>query len=137
MNGETATQERSRVKVAPTGATLAVATTMVVAAACWVLAIRLMSGMDMGVATRLGSFGFFLAAWASMMAAMMLPGTAAAVVRSARARGDVHRVPTLVGSYLAVWLLLGVAVYGLDRPHGTIAAGLVAIAAGAYELTPL
>ncbi len=32
---------------------------------------------------------------------------------------------------------MGVAVYGADRPHGTIAAGAVVITAGVYELTPL
>lgn len=30
------------------------------AAASWVVAIRQMSGMDLGVATRLGSFAFFV-----------------------------------------------------------------------------
>ncbi len=137
MSTETACRQRLPVSGAPAGVTRAVAATLVVAAACWVIAIRLMNGMDMGVATRLGSFGFFVAAWASMMAAMMLPGTAPAVARSARARGALHRVPVLLVSYLAVWTLLGLPVYGLDRPHGAIAAGVVAIAAGAYELTPL
>jgi predicted metal-binding membrane protein len=32
---------------------------------------------------------------------------------------------------------VGVAVYALYRPHGAVAAGAVAIAAGIYELTPL
>jgi hypothetical protein len=43
----------------------------------------------------------------------------------------------IVGSYLAVWTLIGVAIYALYRPHGTSAAGAVVIAAGLYELTPL
>ena len=42
-----------------------------------------------------------------------------------------------VGSYLAIWALAGVVAYVLDRPHGSLAAGAVAIAAGAYELTPV
>jgi predicted metal-binding membrane protein len=42
-----------------------------------------------------------------------------------------------VGSYLAVWTLVGVAVYALYRPHGSFATGAIAIAAGVYELTPL
>jgi len=41
------------------------------------------------------------------------------------------------GSYLAVWTLVGVVMYVLYRPHGTFAAGAVAIAAGLYEFTPL
>jgi predicted metal-binding membrane protein len=49
----------------------------------------------------------------------------------------VRAVPLFVGSYLAVWALVGSAVYALYRPHGAVAAGAVTIAAGAYELTPL
>jgi predicted metal-binding membrane protein len=49
----------------------------------------------------------------------------------------VRAVPLFVGSYLAVWTLVGVAVYALYRPHGSLAAGLVAIAAGLYEFSPL
>ncbi|MGD0606634.1 MAG: DUF2182 domain-containing protein [Streptosporangiaceae bacterium] len=45
-------------------------------------------------------------------------------------------MPSFVGSYLAVWALVGLAVYALYRPHGSLAAGAVVIAAGAYELTP-
>jgi predicted metal-binding membrane protein len=40
-------------------------------------------------------------------------------------------------TYVAVWTLVGLAVYALYRPHGSAAAGAVAIAAGVYELTPL
>jgi predicted metal-binding membrane protein len=123
------------------GRTFATAATLTatlgLAAASWVVAVRLMNGMDMGVATRLGSFGFFAALWVVMMAAMMLPGAAPAVLRRARASGCVRAVPLFVGSYLAVWALAGVAVYAVYRPHGPVAAGAVATAAGAYELTPL
>jgi predicted metal-binding membrane protein len=111
--------------------------TLGVAAASWVVAVRQMNGMDMGVATQLGSFAFFVALWAWMMAAMMLPGAAPAVLRRAHASGRVRAVPLFVGPYLAVWTLVGVAVYALYRPHGSFAAGAVAIAAGIYELTPL
>ncbi len=123
---------------ARTGATAAALTaTLGLAAACWVVAVRQMNGMDMGVATALGSFACFVALWVSMMAAMMLPGAAPAVSRLVQASGRVRGVPVFVGSYLAVWTLVGVAVYALYRPHGTVAAGAVAIAAGVYELTPL
>jgi predicted metal-binding membrane protein len=115
----------------------ALTATLGLAAASWVVAVRQMHGMDMGAATRLGSFAFFVALWASMMAAMMLPGAVPAVSRSARASGRVRAVPLFVGSYLAVWTLVGVAVFALYRPHGSFVAGAVAIAAGAYELTPL
>jgi predicted metal-binding membrane protein len=123
---------------AKTAATAAVLTaTLGLAAAAWVVSARQMNGMDMGVATGLGSFSFFLTVWVSMMAAMMLPGAAPAVSRRARASGRLLAVPLFVGSYLAVWTLVGVAVYPLYRPHGALAAGVVTIAAGVYELTPL
>jgi predicted metal-binding membrane protein len=115
--------------------TAALIATLGLAAASWLLAVRQMNGMDMGVATPLGSFAFFVVLWVSMMAAMMLPGAVPAVMR--RARAGVRAVPVFVVSYLAVWTLVGVAVFVVYRPHGTAAAGAVAIAAGAYELTPL
>jgi predicted metal-binding membrane protein len=119
-------------------ATLAALTlTLGLAAGSWVVAVRRMSGMDMGVATRLGSFGFFLVLWVLMMAAMMLPGAVPAVVKRAHASGQVRAVPLFVGSYLAVWTLVGLAVFALYRPHGSVAAGVIAIAAGVYEFSPL
>ncbi len=116
---------------------LPAAMTLAVAAACWVVAIGQMSGMNMGVATELGSFGFFIVVWVLMMAAMMLPGAVPAVLRRAHDSGQVRAVPLFVMSYLAVWTVVGLAVFALYRPHGTVAAGVVAIAVGAYELTPL
>jgi predicted metal-binding membrane protein len=114
----------------------ALTATLGLAAASWVVAVRQMNGMDMGVATTLGSFAFFVALWVSMMAAMMLPGAAPAVLRRAHASG-LPAVPLFVGSYLVVWTLVGVAVYALYRPHGSFAAGALVIAAGIYEFTPL
>jgi len=126
------------VTTARTATTAAALTaTLGLAAACWGIAVWQMQGMDMGVATRLGSFASFIAVWVVMMAAMMLPGAAPAVLRRAQADGGVRAVPPFVGSYLAVWALVGVAVYALYRPHGTVAAGAVVVAAGVYELTPL
>jgi predicted metal-binding membrane protein len=116
----------------PAGPALALTATLGLAAACWVVAIRQMNGMDMGVATQLGSFAFFVAAWVPMMAAMMLPGAAPVVLRLGRARA----VPLFAVSYVAVWTVVGLAVYGLYQPHGHAVAGAVTIAAGIYELTP-
>jgi predicted metal-binding membrane protein len=117
-----------------TAATAAALTaTLGLAAASWVVAVQQMNGMDMGVATQLGSFAFFVALWVAMMAAMMLPGAAPAVLRRAHANGHVRAVLLFVGSYLAVWTLVGVAVSALYRPHGSSAAGALAIAAGVYE----
>ena len=103
------------------------------AEACWVVAVRQMSGMDTGTATELGSLGFFVAAWVPMMAAMMLPG---AVPAAARVRGALA-VPFFAVTYLVVWTAVGLAVYAVYRPHGAAVAGALTIAAGLYELTPL
>jgi predicted metal-binding membrane protein len=124
-----------RTGTAATAAALTV--TLGLAAVSWVVAVRQMSGMDMGVATRLGSFAFFAVLWVTMMAAMMLPGAVPAVVRRVQASRRVRGVPLFLGSYLAVWALVGVAVYALYQPHGVAVAGAIVIAAGAYEFTPL
>jgi predicted metal-binding membrane protein len=117
-------------------AAAALTATLGFAGASWVVAVRQMNGMDMGTATELGSFTFFVAVWVSMMAAMMLPAATPAVVRRARASGRVRAGLLFVGSYLAVWTLVGIVVYALYSPHGTFVAGAVAIAAGIYEFTP-
>jgi predicted metal-binding membrane protein len=122
-------------RLAATSATLAA--TLALPVALWVVSVRQMDGMDMGVATELGSFPSFVAFWLTMMGAMMLPGATPAVLRRAHASRRVGAVPLFVGSYLAVWTLVGVAVYAVYRPHGTAAAGGLAIAAGVYEIAPL
>src|SRR5260370_28957261 len=61
----------------------ALAAPLGLAAASWVVSARQMNEMDMGVATRLGSFGFFGVLWAWMVAAGMLPGAGPAGVRRA------------------------------------------------------
>jgi predicted metal-binding membrane protein len=113
------------------------AVTLALAAVSWVVAVDRMGGMDMGVATELGSFPFFVIAWVSMMGAMMLPGAVPAVARPARSDHPALAVPPFVGSYLAVWTLFGLAVYALYRPHGTATAGALTIAASLDELTRL
>jgi predicted metal-binding membrane protein len=141
-SGKTVLVRRPNQVVGPTGhataaITTALVTTLGFAAAAWIVAVRQMNGMDMGVATRLGSLGSFLALWVAMMAAMMLPGAVPAVLRGSRADGRVGAAPLFVGSYLFVWTLIGLAVFALYRPHGSTVAGVVTIMAGLYELTPL
>jgi predicted metal-binding membrane protein len=104
---------------AGTGATAAALTTLGLAAASWVVALGQMNGMDMGVATELGS------------------GAVPAVSRFVRVDGRLLAVPLFAGSYLAVWTIVGLVVYALYRPHGTFVAGVLTVAAGVYELTPL
>jgi predicted metal-binding membrane protein len=113
--------------------TAAALTTLAVAAAAWVVALRQMNGMDMGVETELGSFASFVGFWVVMMAAMMLPGAALAVFRRVRVRD----APLFVGAYLGVWTVVGVAAYAFYRPPGSLVAGVLTVAAGLYELTPL
>ncbi len=127
------TQPTAHAKVAAT-AWLA---TVGIGVAGWIFTVQRMSGMDMGVATRLGSFPYFLSLWVPMMAAMMLPGSAPAVLRVARAGLRALEVARYVGSYLVVWALFGVVVYALYQPHGRDAAGAFTLAAGVYELTPI
>jgi predicted metal-binding membrane protein len=110
---------------------------LALAGACWVVAARQMQGMDMGAATELGSFAFFVALWVPMMAAMMLPGAVPAVSTFLRAGGRIRTAPLFAGSYLAVWTAVGLLAYGLYEPHGTAVAGVLTITAGVYELTPL
>jgi predicted metal-binding membrane protein len=115
---------------------VAVAALIAVAGLGWLLTGERTAGMDMGPGTDLGSLGFYVSVWVAMMAAMMLPGTAPAVLRRARTSGRSITVPLFLASYLAIWTLAGVAVFALYRPHGTLAAGAVTIGAGLYELTP-
>ena len=104
--------EAARAPGLPGTAPAAALATLVLAAAGWTVLAWRMTGMNMGVATRLGSVAFFAAVWVAMMAAMMLPGAAPAVARADRT-GGARAVPLFAGSYLAVW------------------------AAGLYEFTPL
>src|SRR5256884_9161923 len=98
--------------VAPLAATLGLA------AAAWVVTVRQMHGMDMGVATQLGSFGFFVALLAVMMAAMMLPGLVPAVVRRGRRTGPVRAVVPFAASYPVVWPLAAALLHPLYSPPG-------------------
>jgi predicted metal-binding membrane protein len=125
------------VRVQRTREPLVVLASLGVAAACWLVSIRRMSGMDMGPATGLGSFAFFLGLWVPMMAAMMLPAALPAVSSAVRGAGRAVAAPRFVAAYLAVWTCFGAAVYLLYRTHGTTAAGVLVVAAGLYELAPL
>lgn len=122
---------------AGTAATAAILATLGLAATCWVVAVRQMSEMVMGGMTRLGPFPFFVGLWVSMTAAMMVPGATPALWSHSQASGRVRAVPLFLGAYLAVWTVVGTAIYALYRPPWTFVAGVVVIAVGIYELTPL
>jgi predicted metal-binding membrane protein len=89
------------------------------------------------VATQLGSFAFFITVWIAMMTATMLPGAIPAITRRRHFSDQVFASPVFAAMYIAVWAVVGVAVYALYQPHGTVAAGVITIAAGVYELTPI
>ena len=67
---------------------------------CWTLTVARMRGMDMGPGTDLGSLGWFVVVWTTMMAAMMLPSLSPMAVACSRASGwgrarAIARVPWL------------------------------------------
>jgi predicted metal-binding membrane protein len=122
------------------------------AAIGWWATIDRMRGMDDGPWTALGTFGWFLATWVVMMAAMMFPSVAPTVAlysRMTRERSPLS--PFLfAGGYLATWAAAGAVAFAAsvvgsgtagdvlawDR-GGRWIAGATLIAAAVYELTPL
>jgi len=127
------------------------------ALATWIIVVIRMRGMDAGPGTDLGSLGWYVGIWVTMMAAMMLPSVAPMVlvfhrVSTERARRGQSFVPTwvFVGAYFAVWAVYGLAAFGLyrllvhstggffdwDRGGRWVAGAAIALA-GVYELTPL
>jgi predicted metal-binding membrane protein len=119
------------------------------AVAAWAVTVDRMRGMDAGPGTDLGGLWWYVGVWVTMTAAMMLPSTVPAARHVAR---RARRVPTLLfaAGYLAIWTGYGLLAYGVFRlvtsfdtgwlawdRGGPYAAGVVIIAAGLYELTPL
>src|SRR5919204_4755708 len=97
-----------------------IAALVVLAAIGWAVTDERMRGMDAGPATDPGSLGFWITAWAVMMAAMMFPSITPMVLmfvgiqRGKRRRGEV--VPTgattlFVSGYLATWTAMGLVAY--------------------------
>ena len=133
---------------------------LVSAAALWVLVAWLANRMtsDDEAMLTMGMGGpLFIATWAAMMAAMMLPSVSPMVdafVRiqaNKRASGS-RAVPVtiFVAGYLAVWIAVGVPAYVVARfledaamDHEALMdavarfGGALIVAAGIYQLTPL
>ena len=89
------------------------------------------------------TLGFFMAGWLLMSVAMMLPSTLPTLVRFER-RDDAF----WVSGYLAVWLEVGLLIYGGDlalhtqlEPRFPLASvwlsAALLLAAGLYQFTPL
>ncbi len=133
--------------------------TAVLAAALvtWLVTVQRMRGMDAGPGTDLGSLGWYVGVWVTMMAAMMLPSALPMVLLFDRIsyerakRGDRFGSTWLfVASYLGIWTLYGLAAFGVYRAiaglhvsslawdhSGPYVTGAVIALAGVYELTPL
>jgi len=90
-----------------------------VAGGCWALTVARMRGMDMGPGTDLGSLGWFVVVWTTMMAAMMLPSVAPMAVASARAA-------VFAVGYLLTWVAFGVLAYALVEGVRSLDLGLLA-----------
>ncbi len=115
-------------------------------------------GEEMGLDVTMGMAApLFLAMWVAMMVAMMFPAAAPMILlfdrveRGKRERGRSY-VPTayFVGAYLAIWTAFGAVAFmlavGIDRlaadadwitSQWARLGGLLLIAAGLYQLSPL
>ncbi|MGO9198331.1 MAG: DUF2182 domain-containing protein [Acidimicrobiales bacterium] len=135
---------RVPIRLTPTTAALLGA-----AALAWAAAVARAEELGNGVGTMGMSLLSFLAMWALMMTAMMLPAVApvaslyAQTIRSDRWA----RVPLFVVGYLVAWALTGLPAYLSLRVVDHLAGGsgtamrtiavTVLVAAGIYQFTPL
>ena len=69
-----------------------------VALVAWIVTVQRMRGMDAGPGTDLGTLGWYLGIWVTMMAAMMLPSAAPTVLMFSRSRGDAVGAPTMTSA---------------------------------------
>jgi predicted metal-binding membrane protein len=131
-----------------TRATL-VASLLGVSLVAWIVTVQRMRGMDAGPGTDLGTLGWYLGIWVTMMAAMMLPSAAPTVLIFGRARGEAQTWAFVAG-YLIAWTGYGLVAYAIYRgiraetpsflawdQQGPWVAGGALAAAGLYQLTPL
>jgi predicted metal-binding membrane protein len=119
---------------------------LIAAALAWALTIARLSSMD-NMTMGLGSMGPFVAGWAVMMAAMMLPSATPLVfdfARNAEGRRGWQAATALLGvTYLGVWLAFGLVCYalynavGMPWPNQGLVGGAALVIAGLYALTPL
>jgi predicted metal-binding membrane protein len=117
-----------------------------VAALGWAATIARAGSMD-GMAMGLGAFGPFVAGWAVMIVAMMLPSATPLIFEFAehaeRRRHWVAATALLGATYLGVWLAFGVVWYvvfnalGMPWPNQVRIGGAALVVAGVYALTPL
>jgi predicted metal-binding membrane protein len=129
--------------------TLPTSVLLIVGAGAWVGVLAVAPGMTAMPGAMGLTFGAFMAVWALMMTAMMLPTTAPFAALYTRTLIDhrARRITELACGYLLVWVLAGVPAYGLAWVAGELvdtrptAAKVLAVAifaaCGIYQLTPL
>jgi predicted metal-binding membrane protein len=122
---------------------------LVVAAGAWVGVVVLARGMGSMPGTMGLGVGSFVAVWALMMTAMMLPSVTPFASLYVRTFGDSHgwRLAGFASGYLVAWTLAALPAYGLawlanrltgaDATAATVLAVGVFAACGIYQLTPL
>jgi predicted metal-binding membrane protein len=125
---------------------------LALAAGAWAVTGDRMDGMDAGPGTELGSLGWFVGVWVTMMAAMMLPSFAPVALMHARRRtGSLRPIvatAAFVAAYIGSWAaagLLGYALFDTARSlevgflawdeAGRYVAGGVLFGAALYQLT--
>jgi predicted metal-binding membrane protein len=130
-----------------------VALLLALAVSAWAVTGDRMDGMDAGPGTDLGSLGWFVGVWGTMMAAMMLPSLAPVVLTHARLRTGslrpISATAAFVAGYLGSWAAAGLLGYALFDTARSLEVGFLAwdeagryVAAGVlfgaaiYELTP-
>src|SRR4051812_46231275 len=137
--------------IRPSVATLFIGVTLL----AWLLVVLRMRGMDAGPGTDLGSLGWYVGIWITMMAAMMLPSAAPMVLLFSKVSEQSSRRPALatslfVAGYLLAWTAFGLVAFGLyrlvrgldpaflawDRSGAELTGAAVALV-GLYQLTPL
>lgn len=130
---------------------------LVVAIAAWVRVLVApmgsddMAGMGMARSPSLTEGVTYVAAWAVMMTAMMLPSAlpmiglyAATQQNAGNAALKALRVGTFALTYLGLWALTGIPIYFASVALSAISAGVLAyvvagvlVLAGIFQLTPL
>jgi predicted metal-binding membrane protein len=135
----------------PSAAPWAIGALLAIAALAWVATVVRMAGMDAGPGTDPGSLGFYLSTWTVMMAAMMLPSAAPAVLAYSDQVSRHGGVATawFAAGYLLLWAVSGLLGYALLDAGRSLAPGAFAwhhagrwvaasvlLVAAAYELTP-
>jgi predicted metal-binding membrane protein len=122
-----------RALVVPRGTWLAGGLVAAAALTAWAVLLARRDEMPMAA-------GFWLLAWTTMMAAMMLPSASPLVLLYARRGQGLASSAFLVSGYLLAWTAVGLPAYALDMrlpdPHDAVVAAVLA-ATGVYQVTPL